>query len=127
MKTNTDLSIEIMYRMKEFLNNEIRQTGEIKINNKKIWDGWLHKMDNTVWRGILSTLAELEQQHPHLFTLHQSRGIEQGLALLDKYDAYYDNVLDMKNKHVRKLVHRCWDLPSRSAYHTWRRFGHKAI
>ena len=101
MKTNTDLSIEIMYRMKEFLNNEIRQTGEIKINNKKIWDGWLHKMDNTVWRGILSTLAELEQQHPHLFTLHQSRGIEQGLALLDKYDAYYDNVLDMKNKHVK--------------------------
>jgi hypothetical protein len=101
MATNTALSIEIMYKLKEFLNNEIRQNGEIQINNKRIWDGWLHKMDNEVWYGILETLAQLEREHPKYFNLHQSRAIEEGLTLLNKYSDYYDKVLDMNNKHVK--------------------------
>jgi hypothetical protein len=101
MATNLTLSIEIMYKMKEFLNNEIRQNGEIQINNKRIWDGWLHKMDNEVWYGILETLAELERQHSKLFTLHQSQAVQEGLILLNKYSDYYDKVLDMNNKHVK--------------------------
>jgi hypothetical protein len=100
-QTNTQLSIEIMYRLKEFLNNEIRQNGEIQINNKRIWDGWLHKMNNEVWAGILETMQTLSHQHPELFNLHQHTAIEDGLKLLNKYSDYYDNVLDMNNKHVK--------------------------
>lgn len=90
-----------MYKLKEFLNNEIRTSGEIQINNKRIWDGWLHKMDNTVWYGILETLDLLSKQHPELFTLNQLSAIEDGLKLLNKYSDYYDRVLDMNNKHVK--------------------------
>ena len=101
MSTNTQLSIEIMYKLKEFLNNEIRQNGEIQINNRRIWDGWLHKMDNEVWRGILLTLDLLRSQQPQLFTMHQHSAIDDGLALLNKYSDYYDKVLDMNNRHVK--------------------------
>jgi len=101
MATNTQLSIEIMYKLKEFLNNEIRSNGEIQINNRRIWDGWLHKMDNEVWYGILLTLAELERAHPEYFNLHQSKAILEGLTLLNKFSDYYDKVLDMNNRHVK--------------------------
>lgn len=100
-QTNTELSIEIMYKLKEFLNNEIRQNGEIQINNRRIWDGWLHKMDNEVWYGILITLKTLEEHNPKLFTLHQIQAVEDGLVLLNKYSDHYDRVLDMNNRHVK--------------------------
>jgi len=101
MATNTQLSIEIMYKLKEFLNNEIRQNGEIQINNNRIWNGWLHKMDNEVWYGILRTLQQLERERGVHFTIHQSEAVRQGLELLDKYSDYYDKVLDMNNRHVK--------------------------
>lgn len=108
-QTNTQLSIEIMYRMKEFLNNEIRQNGEIQINNKRIWDGWLHKMDNEVWYGILYTLQELEKQYPKYFSMHQMDAVQEALILLNKFSDHYDKVLDMNNKHVRakKVAWKC--------------------
>lgn len=101
MADTTELSIEIMYKIKEFLNTEIKQNGEIQINNSRIWHGWLHKMDNEVWYGILHTLLELEKQHPELFTLYQWQAIVEALTLLNQHSDHYDKVLDMKNKHIR--------------------------
>lgn len=100
MNTNTKLSIEIMYRIKEMLNTEIRKHGEIQINNKNIWDGYLHKMDNDVWNGLLMVLQTLEEQHPKYFTMHHLKTLNEAVQLMNKYGGYYDNVLDMKNRHV---------------------------
>lgn len=107
--TRTELSVEIIYRISEFLNNEIRQYGETQKDNPRIWQGFLHKMDNTVWRGVLETLSELSQQHPRLFKIEHLRAIDEGLTLLDKYDTYYDRVLDMKNRHVdaKRVAWKC--------------------
>jgi hypothetical protein len=100
MATKTELSVDIMRHIQKTLNNIIESTGEIQINNKIIWDGYLHQMDNEVWRGILETMNLLSKQHPELFTLYQLVAIGEGLAALDKYEDYYDKVLNMKTKVI---------------------------
>ena len=106
-QTTAQLSIEIWYQLTEFLNTEIRHTGQIQINNKRIWDGWLHRMDNAVWRGLLETADLLHTQNPQLFDLRAYTAIQQGLDLLNKYDNYYDRVMDMRNRHVQ-AKHTAW-------------------
>jgi hypothetical protein len=107
--TRTELSVEIIYRISEFLNAEIRQHGETQKDNPRIWHGFLHKMDNSVWRGVLETLALLSKQHPELFKIEHLTAIDEGLTLLDKYEDYYDRVLDMKNRHVdaKRVAWKC--------------------
>lgn len=107
--TNTELSIEIMHHIQRMLNNQIENQGAIKINNKTIWNGFLHKMDNSVWRGCLETLQQLEEQSPALFDSYHRDAVAAGLKALDKYEQYYDRVLDMRNKHVdhKKIAWRC--------------------
>ena len=100
MATTTELSVVIMCHIQKTLNNIIESTGEIQINNKTIWDGYLHQMDNEVWRGILETLNTLSKQHPELFTLHQFVAIGEGLQALDKFENYYDKVLNMKTRNI---------------------------
>ena len=100
MHTNATISIDLMYHIKEMLNNEIRNSGEIQINNKTIWDGFLHQMSNEDWLGIVMVLHELECVHPELFTPQHTRALEDCAELLHKFSPYYDRVMDMKNRHV---------------------------
>lgn len=108
MKTKTELSIEIAYRIASMLNHEIETNGEIKINNKTIWSGFLHQMDNEVWMGVIDVLETLCEQHPALFKHYDEKNIEDARRALDKYSAYYDQVLDMRNRHLdhKKLAWR---------------------
>ena len=123
MNTNTTLSVDIAVRITKILNDEILKGGEIQINNSVIWDTMLHQMDNTVWRGILEMLVQLNTQHQHLLTMNDMRAVSDALALLDRFENYYDSVLDMNNRHVqakrtawralmttREVICRCWDL-----------------
>jgi hypothetical protein len=105
----TELSVEVIYRIARMLNTEIESNGQIQLNNKKIWEGFLHQMPNEVWRGVLETLALLNYQHPELFEYNHVTAIELGLGALDKYDSYYDNVLDMRNRHLdhKKIAWKC--------------------
>lgn len=100
MSTKTELSTEIAYRITAMLNHEIETNGEIKTNNTVIWQGFLHKMDNEVWEGIVDLWEQLSEQHPHLFKHHDERNIADARRVLDKYSNYYDKVLDMRNRHV---------------------------
>lgn len=100
-QTNTELTVVILCHIQKTLNNIIESTGEIKINNKTIWDGYLHQMDNTVWRGCLETLAVLNDQHSELFTMHHYKAMLDGLTALDKFEQYYDMVLDMNTKTIK--------------------------
>ena len=100
-KVNTEIAVDIAYHIKEMLNNEIRKTGEIGINNKVIWNGYLHQMGNEDWRGILETWDTFKTQHPRYFKQSHCDAIDDGLALMDKFEPYYDRVMDMKNRHVQ--------------------------
>ena len=105
----TETSIAVIQAIAEMLNTEIRKNGEIQINNSTIWDGYLHQMHNEDWRGILETMHTLYQQQPQLFSMQNVSAIDDGIALLDKFDQYYDRVMDMKNRHVsaKKTAWKC--------------------
>ncbi len=104
-----ETSIAVMRAIAEMLNTEIRKNGEIQINNSIIWDGYLHQMHNEDWRGVLETMNTLYQQHPQLFTMQNADAIQDGLELLNKFDQYYDRVMDMRNRHVsaKKIAWKC--------------------
>jgi len=104
-----ETSIAVMRAIAEMLNTEIRKNGEIQINNSVIWDGYLHQMHNEDWRGVLETMNTLYQQHPQLFTMQNADAIQDGLELLNKFDQYYDRVMDMRNRHVsaKKIAWKC--------------------
>jgi len=105
----TETSIAVMQAIAEMLNTEICKNGEIQINNSVIWDGYLHQMHNEDWRGILETMRQLANQHPELFSVQNITAIDDGLELLDKFEQYYDRVMDMKNRHVsaKKTAWKC--------------------
>ena len=56
---NTKQSVELIYRVSEHLNQIIRNSGQIQINNKAIWNEVLHQLENNHWRGMLETLEEI--------------------------------------------------------------------
>jgi hypothetical protein len=125
--TTTELSVDIACRITRILNDEIFKSGQIQINNSTIWTGMLHQMDNAVWRGVLEMLSELNEQSPGMLTIQDLRNVTDALNLLNKFENYYDRVLDMKNRHVdakkcawralmstREIICRCWamDVPN---------------
>jgi hypothetical protein len=97
---NTKNSVELIYRISEHLNQIIRNSGQIQINNKQIWNEVLHQLENSHWRGILETLEALCDQNPNLGNLQHRIAISQGLAVLEKYEAYYDRCMDVRTKHL---------------------------
>lgn len=102
-------SVEIICRIAEMLNNEIRIHGTLPYNNKNIWDNCLRQMSNPVWRAVLETLDELSTQHPRLFKIEHYDAIESALRALNKFDSSYDRVLDMSNRHLqhKKIAWKC--------------------
>jgi len=125
--TNIGLSVDIATRITKILNDQILKSGEIQINNSVIWDGILHKMDNSIWRGIIEMLNLLNEQHPDMLSITDLANIQDAEKLLDKFEDYYESVLDMPNRHVgakkvawrtlmstREIICRCWnmDLPN---------------
>jgi len=108
MSNTAELSVTIMCHITKTLNDIVETEGTININNKTIWNKYLHQMDNVVWRGILETLAELYQQHPSLFDLHQVSAMKEALDTLNKYYDCYDNVLHINKPEMkhRKLAWR---------------------
>ena len=103
----TELSVTIMCHVTKTLNQIVETDGEININNRTIWDKYLHQMDNVVWRGLLETLYELYLQQPSLFDMHQISAIKTALETLNKYYDYYDNVLHI-NKPAMKHRAIAW-------------------
>lgn len=97
----TELSVNIMCHIATTLNRIVERDGDININNRTIWDTYLHQMDNVVWRGLLNTLQQLYTQHPELFELHQISAIHSALETLNTYYDYYDNVLHINRPNMR--------------------------
>ena len=59
------------------LNNIILQSGPIDINNKLIWDGYLHQWTNKEWGAMLVALGTLITDHPGIALPFHVRAWEQ--------------------------------------------------
>lgn len=90
-------SVELIYRISDWLNCEVAENGAIQINNKRIWKTILHQMNNTVWQGCLETLIQLESQHPELVNIDQLSVFHSAISIIKQYGYTNDNILDVKN------------------------------
>jgi len=90
-----------MVHVTKTLNEIVKRDGDININNKTIWNKYLHQMDNVVWRGVLETLEQLFQQEPYMFEIHQTVAINNALQTLNEYYDLYDNVLHINKPQMK--------------------------
>lgn len=100
-KTTAELSVQVMCHITDTLNQIVTEQGDININNRTIWDTYLHQMDNHIWRDILETLYELYMQHPDLFEMHQVSAVKNALETLNRHYNYYDNVLHINRPNMK--------------------------
>jgi hypothetical protein len=81
--------LALWQEISEFLNQQILAHGEIQINNRKIWDGYLHQWDNSDWVCLMEAMITLYDTHPEFYKKPDieimkdtarvlAKGIEQG-------------------------------------------------
>lgn len=95
-----EVSVELAYRIADMLNQEIKKQGEIKLNNKTIWKGFLHQMANEDWLYLIALMEELGDQQPWLIKPWDERVLREARRTIEKFSPYYDRVLDMRNRHL---------------------------
>ena len=93
----TAQSCQLIQKIAEHLNTIIALTGSIKPNNRELWRGVLHELDNHHWQGMTLTLMKLQQQQPHIGALKHSIALEECQNILTKYGHKYDRIMDQKN------------------------------
>lgn len=83
----------------EFLNDWIKNNGEIQPNNHELWKEFLHRWDNQDWQEIIDAVGELYKRYPEYFQEFHKRAIAQAIVILIEHSST-KRVMDRK-KHKR--------------------------
>ena len=67
MKSLTENGFELWEAIATHLNKRVEETGQLAIDDKSIWDPFLHTYSNTDWILILNSLEQLQRHHPEYF------------------------------------------------------------
>jgi len=86
----------------ETLNNIIQTTGKkIDINNRQIWDGYLHRWDNQDWSDMLAGFGAVIDTAPDSVKAYHKNNYERAITALKKDRHSTDRALDKKaNKRI---------------------------
>lgn len=119
----TQQSCQLIQRIAEHLNAIIQLTGSIKPNNRNIWQGVLHELQNHHWQGMIDTLNTLCDQQPHIGSFKHRIALDEANSILKKYAHKYDRIMDQKNYRfnhkpvawkclmtIRELYNACCDI-----------------
>lgn len=82
----------------DLLNDIIRDSGKIDINNSTIWQGFLHQpeVDNTFWEDTLTALETLMEHAPDAFSATNKTQIWDARSVFNQYKDRHLRVLDTK-------------------------------
>lgn len=81
----------------ETLNDIILNTGKkIDINNRTIWDGYLHRWDNEDWADMLEGFRAVMESAPDAVKAYHKNNYERAITTLKKDKASSDRCLDKK-------------------------------
>lgn len=81
----------------ETLNDIIIKTGKkIDINNKTIWDGYLHRWNNEDWQDMLEGFRAVMESAPDSVKTWHKNNYERAITTLKKDKASSDRCLDKK-------------------------------
>lgn len=93
---NFERGVELWEQLTETLNREITATGKkIDINNKTIWNQWLHQMTNQDWEDMLAAFAECYQEDPSIAEPWHLNNVERARSTLLRGDPT-KRILDQK-------------------------------
>lgn len=99
---NADRGVDLIAELTYTLNKIILESGEaIDINNKEIWDGYLHKYSNEDWDDMLAAIEGMYECMPGIFKPFHEDAMVQAKMTLDKYAPSQNRVLDHKD-HKKK-------------------------
>jgi hypothetical protein len=113
--TDIEHGVELWCDIAHQLNDIIQRTGPIDINNKRIWDSWLHLRTDLDWANILIAFKKFNDDHSNLVDLNQYRVWDETATLFDKYygvvqgDGPGRSCLDYKRGRV-STKHKAWHM-----------------
>lgn len=95
----------------DFFNNIIKQSGRIELDNKTIWQGFLHKpeVDNEFWAEVITGLEALREHAPDAFSTSNKSQLWDAKSAFDQYRDRHPRVLDTKQDGVSLKGH-AWKL-----------------
>lgn len=94
--TELEQGVELWHSLSQQLNDIIKQQGEITIDDKRIWNGYLHKWTNEEWQLLLTAMCELHLHYPEMFKRFHTTNIEAALATLLRQGKEHPRALDRK-------------------------------
>jgi hypothetical protein len=98
--------IDLWASVTKTLNDIILEEREISIDDRRIWNGYLHRWTNEDWEAILTAVYQLYQEHPEFFKPFHKEGIEAAILTLLNNEHQSHRVLDQKahKKTAWKLI-----------------------
>lgn len=80
--TELEQGVELWYQIANQLNDIIKSDGELHIDDKRIWDGFLHRWHNEEWMLLVQAAYKLYEQHPDLFKPFHKQALEDTILAL---------------------------------------------
>jgi hypothetical protein len=98
--TELESGVELWDQIATQLNTIIKEDGELHIDDKRIWDQYLHRWTNEEWMLLVQAAYKLYEQHPDLFRAFHKAALEDAILALSMSKGN-TRVLDTrKNKGV---------------------------
>lgn len=106
MQHELEQGVNNWYEIAQCLNQEIQNTGPIAIDNRRIWDGFLHRWDNTDWAHMLIAFDQLQDQYPNLIKPFHRTAFEEAKAVYLEHCDVHPRCLDTKQtkKHAWRMI-----------------------
>lgn len=98
--TQLESAVELWDQIATQLNTIIKEDGELHIDDRRIWDGFLHRWRNEEWMLLVEAAYKLFEQHPDLFRPFHKTALEDTILALSNSKGN-SRVLDTrKNKPI---------------------------
>ena len=91
-----DYGITLWTTLTETLNNIVIEDGEIRKNDRRIWNTFLHRYSNRDWLFILAAAEYMRERHDHAYATFHIDVIDEARDILLKYYHTLPRVLDIK-------------------------------
>ena len=106
MQQELEQGLDHWQAIAQCLNEEIKKSGAIAIDNRRIWDGYLHRWTNDDWAHMLIAFDQLQDQYPNLIKPFHRQAFEDARAVYLDHCDDHPRCLDTKQhkKHAWRMI-----------------------
>lgn len=98
---NTQDGLILCEHITQVLNDLIKNTGrQIDRDEPKIWDDFLHQINNDEWESMFMAFKELVAKHGLFLTQHQQRKFDEAYATFQKDKNKRERCMDIRNRFM---------------------------